>query len=180
MSGSADGNNSGVGRVEPVMRVYATVAALALALLSGCQQGSAGDHADGVSPTTGTPPAGTPSGGLPPGGTPSGGTASGGPGTSTPRPTPGSTPDRGSGPADDELPGPLPLPGRALIGTVERLGACTVLVTGQRRWGLMGPLAARLAVGDRVRVSGTPVSVPSTCRRVEVYQAIQVTQTQPA
>jgi hypothetical protein len=162
------------------MRVYAMVAALALALVAGCEKVSGPDSADGTSPATGAPPVGGPPG--PASGSPTGGPPAGGapPATPTPRATPGSTPDRGSGPADDGLPGPLPLPGRSLRGTVQRLGACTVLVTGQRRWGLIGPLAARLAVGDRVEVSGSPVSVPSTCRRVEVYQAIQVTRTQPA
>jgi hypothetical protein len=164
------------------MRVYAMVAALALALalVAGCEKASAPDSADGTSPATGAPPVGGPPGppssGPPPDGLPSGTP----PASPTPRPTPGSTPDRGGGPADDGLPGPLPLPGRSISGTVQRLGACTVLVTGQRRWGLIGPLAARLAVGDRVSVSGSPVTVPSTCRRVEVYQAIQVTRTQPA
>jgi hypothetical protein len=166
------------------MRVYArgyvVVAALALVLVVGCQKASGPDSASPASgsPPVGGPPPGPASGG-PPSGPASGGPASGAP-TPTPRPTAGSTPDRGGGPADDELPGPLPLPGRFLSGTVQRLGACTVLNMGQRRWGLTGPLATRLAVGDRVRVSGPPVPVPSDCRRVEVYQAIQVAQTQPA
>ena len=161
------------------VRLYVIVGAVALALLAGCGKASAPGSADGTPPASGPPPvAGPPSG--PSSGTPSGGTASGASATPTPRPTPGSTPDRGSGPADDGLPGPLPLPDRAPSGTVQRLGACTVLLTGQRRWGLIGPLATRLAVGDRVRVSGTPVTVPSDCRRVEVYQAVRVTHTQPA
>jgi hypothetical protein len=168
------GNHVGVGRVQPVMRVYAMVAALALALLAGCEKAPTPDTDP---PATGPPPVGGPPSGTPSGDPPAGATP---PSVPTPRPTPGSTPDRGGGPADDELPGPLPLPGRALSGTVQRLGACTVLVTGQRRWGLTGPMAARLAVGDRVRVSGPPVTVPSDCRRVEVYQAIRVTRTQPA
>jgi hypothetical protein len=151
------------------MRVYVALAALALVLLAGCTTPGSVDATPTGQPSLGGPPASpTPASPV---------TATPAPGTT---PGPPATPDRGGGPADDELPGPLPLPGRTLSGTVQRLGACTVLLTGQRRWGLTGPLANRLATGDRVRVDGRPVPVPADCRRVEVFQAVLVSRTQPA
>ena len=157
-----------MGRVQAVMRVTTALAGLAVVVLAGCVPGEGQEAASGGSPSADVPPAPATTAAPP-----------GPPATKAPpRSTP--TPDREGGPADQELPGPLPLPDRAISGTVQRVGPCTVLLVGQRRWALLGPLAAQLKVGQRVRVSGPPATVPSMCRRVEVYQAIQVARADQA
>jgi hypothetical protein len=154
------------------MRVTTALAGLAVVVLAGCVPGEGQEAASGGSPSTDVPPA--PATTAAPRPDPSSPPATKAPPRSTP------TPDRGGGPADKELPEPLPLPNRAISGTVQRVGPCTVLLVGQRRWALLGPLAAQLKVGQRVRISGPPARVPSMCRRVEVYQAIQVARADSA
>jgi hypothetical protein len=123
-----------------------------------------------------------------------------GPTTSTPRQAPSpsvapdsaTTPPRGGGgdttdPADPDSP-PVVLPTdvpvdpieRVLTGTVRRTGGCTVLLVGTRRWPLVGDLAASLAAGSRVTVSGSLYPVSGACSATESGPAIRVTSVQPA
>jgi hypothetical protein len=67
-----------------------------------------------------------------------------------------------------------------LTGTVRRTGGCTVLLVGTRRWPLVGDLAASLAAGSRVTVSGGLYPVSGACSATESGPAIRVTSVQPA
>jgi hypothetical protein len=142
------------------------VAAVLLAGLAACVS----DRPPAAS-GTGTPP--------PPGATP--GPSS----TSGPSPTPRRTappPTTKLPPATrgDDIPGPLPMPDRRYVGTVERVGDCTMLLSGQRRVALLGPMAESLKVGQRVTVTGQPAIVPDACARREAFQALRVSAAEPA
>jgi hypothetical protein len=52
---------------------------------------------------------------------------------------------------------------RTVTGTVVRTGGCTVLVVGQVRWVLTGDIAATLAAGSRMKVTGNLTNQPSSC-----------------
>ena len=63
---------------------------------------------------------------------------------------------------------------RTVIGVVRRAGGCTVLVVGERRWPLTGPLAAALPVGETRKVTGNLTQLPGSCPN-ENGPAIEVT-----
>jgi len=67
---------------------------------------------------------------------------------------------------------------RTIIGVVRRAGGCTVLVVGERRWPLTGPLAAALPVGETRKVTGNLTQLPGSCPN-ETGPAIEVTAVSP-
>ncbi|NJP34037.1 DUF5818 domain-containing protein [Micromonospora thermarum] len=80
-----------------------------------------------------------------------------------------------------EVPGPLPFGARTLTGTVERVGECTMLLVGERRWALSGEEAAALRPGARVTVRGAIAPLPAGCGdREDIDQTVAVTRVEPA
>ncbi|MER7457670.1 DUF5818 domain-containing protein [Micromonospora sp. NPDC126480] len=79
-----------------------------------------------------------------------------------------------------ELPGPLPFGARTLTGTVERVGDCTMLLVGGRRWALTGDVAAALSPGDRVTVRGHLAPRPAACGEWDLAQTVAVIRADPA
>lgn len=67
---------------------------------------------------------------------------------------------------------------RTVMGVVRREGGCTVLVVGERRWPLTGPLAAALPVGETRKVAGNLTQLPGSCPN-ETGPAIEVTAVSP-
>ncbi|MCM0677412.1 DUF5818 domain-containing protein [Micromonospora phytophila] len=85
-----------------------------------------------------------------------------------------------SPPDGGELPGPLPWGGRTLTGTVERVGECTMLLVGARRWALAGSAAQALSPGARVTVHGNLTTRPAACGDLELAQTVAVRRVEPA
>lgn len=88
---------------------------------------------------------------------------------------------RGTSPSgSDDLPGPLPFGERTLTGTVQRVGHCTMLVVGERRWALTGDVAAALRPGVRVTVRGNLAPRPAACGDRDLAQTVAVVRADPA
>ena len=80
-------------------------------------------------------------------------------------------------PPPSEIQNPLPGPDRRLTGTVTRSDGCIVLVVGARRWALVGHGVTALTDGARMRVTGTPTTLPAGCT---ADMALSVTRAEPA
>ncbi|MFI7576030.1 hypothetical protein [Micromonospora sp. NPDC049497] len=83
-------------------------------------------------------------------------------------------------PGGGEVPGPLPFGERTLTGTVERVGDCTMLLVGERRWALTGDAAATLRPGSRVTVRGAVAPLPPACADRDLAQTVAVARVEPA
>ena len=170
-------NRTPPARVERGMRIrlvagVATVCA-AIAPLAGCASGSTPPPAATTSASAPAPPDPTGPPVLNP--------------TTAPPSAPPAPPGRPLPPTtggtvgpNDEVPREPMWGTRTLTGTVQRSGTCTMLLVGQRRWALAGPVADGLAAGRRVKVTGHLTPRLAVCTGQETVQTVQVTRAHSA